>query len=295
MTKLIISDADVSLNGNRILHGLNLSIEEGEFLSLLGPSGCGKSTLLKTVAGINEIESGSIVLDGEEINDKPAYKRGAVIVFQDMRLFPNMSIAENVAYPLRIQGMGKAERLAKASEYLGYVKLEGLEDRKVYRLSGGQQQRVALARALAARPKLLLLDEPFSSLDENLREDMRRLVKDLHKQFKMTTIMVTHDRQEALSMADRVAIMFDGRIVQTGVPKELLDDPANEQVRKYFEDCIYVKGTVKNGVFTASDGSGLTCRMNRPDGEYEIMLSAGMTRTALYPPASLSAGTIEFE
>lgn len=223
-------------------------MKEGEFLSLLGPSGCGKSTLLKTVAGINELESGSIILDGEEINDKPAYKRGAVIVFQDMRLFPNMNIAENVAYPLRIQGMSKAERLAQASEYLAYVKLEGLENRRVSRLSGGQQQRVALARALAARPKLLLLDEPFSSLDENLREDMRRLVKDLHRQFEMTTIMVTHDRQEALSMADRVAIMFDGRIVQIGAPKDLLEKPADEQVKKYFADCVYVDGSVKRSI-----------------------------------------------
>ena len=276
MKKLRITDADVSLNENIILKNLNLSVEEGEFLSLLGPSGCGKSTLLKTIAGICGMESGSIVLDGEEINDKPSYKRGAVIVFQDMRLFPNMNIAENVAYPLRIQGAGKTERLEKASEYLRYVKLEGLENRRVNSLSGGQQQRVALARALAAQPRLLLLDEPFSSLDENLREDMRRLVKDIHRRFEMTTIMVTHDRQEALTMADRVAIMFDGQIVQIGKPKELLENPADEQVRKYFEDCIYVSGTVRNGVFTANDGSGFSCNMNRPDGEHDMMLSIGM-------------------
>ena len=274
MKKLEIEDITVNLNGNEILKNLSLSVEEGEYVSLLGPSGCGKSTLLKTIAGINEPMSGTIRLDGEIINDKPAYKRAAVIVFQDMRLFPNMNIAENVAYPLRIQGVGKTERLEKANEYLGFVKLDGLGDRRISTLSGGQQQRVALARALAARPKLLLLDEPFSSLDENLREDMRRLVKDLHKQFEMTTIMVTHDRQEALSMADRVAIMFDGKIVQTDCPKNLIYAPENEAVKKYFEDCIYVSGVVSDGIFTASDGSGLICRTDCPDGEHELMLTA---------------------
>ena len=281
MKKLEIEDVVVNLNGNEILKGLSLYADEGEYLALLGPSGCGKSTLLKTIAGINEPLSGTIKLDGEVINDKAAYKRGAVIVFQDMRLFPNMNIAENVAYPLRIQGVGKTERLEKAKEYLDYVKLDGLADRRISTLSGGQQQRVALARALAAKPKLLLLDEPFSSLDENLREDMRRLVKDIHKQFAMTTIMVTHDRQEALSMADRVAIMFEGRIAQTDYPKNLIYEPANEDVKKYFEDCIYLSGSVKNGIFTASDGSGFKCPMSRPDGEYELMLTTDLKEKQL--------------
>ena len=214
MIKLDIEDLTVKLNNNTILDNMSLSVMEGEFMSLLGPSGCGKSTLLKTIAGINEVSGGTIKLDGEIINDKPAYKRGAVIVFQDMRLFPNMSVAENVAYPLRIRGMKKAVRLAKAEEYLEAVRLSGLGGRKVTQLSGGQQQRVALARALAAEPRLMLLDEPFSSLDEDLREDMRRLVKELHYKFGMTTVMVTHDRKEALAMADRVAIMSNGRIEQ---------------------------------------------------------------------------------
>lgn len=276
MNKLEIKDINVILGGNEILKGLSLNVKEGEYVSLLGPSGCGKSTLLKTIAGITEPSSGIIRLDGEIINDKPAYKRGAVIVFQDMRLFPNMNIAENVAYPLRIQGMGKTERTEKAKEYLSFVKLDGMAERRTGTLSGGQQQRVALARALAARPKLLLLDEPFSSLDENLREDMRLLVKDLHKQFAMTTVMVTHDRHEALSMADKVAIMFDGRIVQTDAPSNLINNAASAEVRKYFEDCIYVSGTVRDGIFTASDESGLRCRVDRPDGDYEMMLTTDL-------------------
>jgi putative spermidine/putrescine transport system ATP-binding protein len=145
-----------------------------------------------------------------------------------------MTVSEDVAYPLKIKGIRKAERRAKAAEFLSYVQLDGFEDRRISSLSGGQMQRVALARALAAEPRLLLLDEPFSSLDENLRDDMRSLVKDLHERFGMTTIMVTHDRDEAFSMADRIALMFNGRIVQTGKPADVYENPADEQVRKYF-------------------------------------------------------------
>ena len=234
MIKLSIKDLSVILNGNTVLDGMSLEVRQGEFLSLLGPSGCGKSTLLKTIAGFNDISAGTIELDGEIINDKPAYRRGAVIVFQDMRLFPNMSVAENVAYPLRIKGVKKAERINKAGEFLEAVKLGGLGDRKVSQLSGGQQQRVALARALAAEPRLILLDEPFSSLDENLREDMRKLVKELHREFDMTTVMVTHNRQEALDMADRVSVMFDGKIIATSEPDLLIRDTSDERIRKYF-------------------------------------------------------------
>ena len=271
--KLEIKDLSVELNKTRILKGIDLEIEDGEYLSLLGPSGCGKSTLLKTIAGLIPVSGGTVSLGGEIINEVPAYKRGTVIVFQDMRLFPNMTVAENVAYPLRIKGMNKSERLRKAEEYLGYVRLDGLGDRKISRLSGGQQQRVALARALASEPQIVLLDEPFSSLDENLREDMRKLVKDLHRRFHMTTVMVTHDRQEALAMADRVAIMFDGQIVQNGTPDEILMHPADERVTRYFGNNSYIRGLVRNGVFTATDGSGLKCRIDRPDGEYNLSLS----------------------
>ena len=232
--KLEIRDLTVDIGSSTILEQVDLDVEEQEFLILLGPSGCGKSTLLKTIAGINTVKNGGIRLDGETINDMPPHKRGTVIVFQDMRLFPNMTVSENVAYPLKIKGIRKAERRTKAAEFLSYVQLDGFDDRRISSLSGGQMQRVALARALAAEPRLLLLDEPFSSLDENLRDDMRSLVKDLHERFGMTTIMVTHDRDEAFSMADRIALMFNGRIVQTGKPADVYENPANEQVRKYF-------------------------------------------------------------
>ena len=232
--KLEINDLTVEINNNTILDGVSLGVGEAEFRILLGPSGCGKSTLLKTIAGINTVKSGSIILGGELINDMPPHRRGTVIVFQDMRLFPNMTVSENVAYPLRVRGMKKAERREKAARYLRSVQLEGFDDRRISSLSGGQLQRVALARALAAEPRILLLDEPFSSLDENLRDDMRRLVSDIHKRSGITTIMVTHDRHEALSMADRISLMFDGQIVQTGTPSEVVSFPADGRVAEYF-------------------------------------------------------------
>lgn len=232
--KLEIKDLTVDINNTGILEGISLGLEEKEFLVLLGPSGCGKSTLLKTIAGIVPVKEGTIMLDGKILNDVPAHKRGTVILFQDIRLFPNMSVGENVTYALKVKGMKKKGRRKKAAELLGFVQLDGFEDRIPSTLSGGQMQRVALARALAAEPKLLLLDEPFSSLDENLREDMRKLVKDIHRDFGMTTIMVTHDREEAFSMADRLAVMFEGHIVQTGPAEAVLSDPADERVRRYF-------------------------------------------------------------
>lgn len=232
--KLEVKHLNVEINKSMILRDVSLGVAENEFHVLLGPSGCGKSTLLKTIAGINRAESGSIILDGTVINDVPPHKRGTVIVFQDMRLFPNMSVSENVAYPLRIKRVKKEERRARAAQYLSYVRLEGFDDRRISSLSGGQLQRVSLARALAAEPKILLMDEPFSSLDENLRDDMRRLVTDIRREFGITTIMVTHDRREAVSMADRISLMFEGHIIQTGRPDEVSSQPADERVSKYF-------------------------------------------------------------
>lgn len=206
--KLKIKDLCVELNRNKILEDFSLEIADGEFVSIVGPSGSGKSTLLKTIAGINPVKDGTIELDGRITNDEPAHKRGAVIVFQDMRLFPHMNVSENVTYSLRLKGISKVDRVKAAEKYLSYVQLENLGDRKVSQLSGGQQQRVALARALAAEPELLLLDEPFSALDEELREDMRKLIKKLHREFKMTTIMVTHDKNEAKRLSNRVINMI---------------------------------------------------------------------------------------
>ena len=266
--KLEIQNLQVSLQNSPVLRCLSLSVQEGEFLSLLGPSGCGKSTLLKTVAGLLPMDEGRLLLDGQDISNLPTHKRGAVIVFQDIRLFPNMSVAENVAFPLKMQGVAKAERLRRAEELLECVRLGGLGKRRASQLSGGQQQRVALARALASQPRLLLLDEPFSSLDENLRADMRSLVLELHRQFGMTTLMVTHDREEALSMSDRVAVMLHGQIEQVAAPRDILAAPATPAVADYFGGGMYLSASVRNGTLVLDEST----QANLPDGEYGFYL-----------------------
>lgn len=276
--KLELKNLSAGYDAGLVLKELSLGVRQGEFLSLLGPSGCGKTTLMKTVAGILPARGGSILLDGRDITALPIHKRGTVIVFQDMRLFPHQTVAENVAFPMKMQGVPKAERLRQAEELLGKVQMGGYGKRKPSELSGGQQQRIALARALAAKPELLLLDEPFSALDENLREEMRGLVLQLRKEFDMTVILVTHDREEALSMSDRVALMFHGEIVQVGTPREVYDRPCCRQTADYFGNCVYIRGKVAGGVFT---GGGLSrpaaagtdpLSSPVPDGNYLLML-----------------------
>ena len=269
--KLNIENLSAGYDSGTVLKNLSLSVREGEFLSLLGPSGCGKTTLMKTIAGILPASSGKIRLDSQDITDLPIRKRGTVVVFQDMRLFPNMTVAENVAFPLKMQGIPKKDRLKAAEELLGKVQMAPFAARKPAALSGGQQQRIALARALAAKPKLLLLDEPFSALDENLREEMRALVLSLAKEFSMTVILVTHDRSEALSMSDRVALLFDGELAQIGTPRAVYERPASRRVADYFGGGVYISGTVKNGVFS---GGGITCPADKADGQYTLMRRA---------------------
>ena len=289
--KLKIENLFSGYDEDVVLKDLSLEVAEGEFLSLLGPSGCGKSTLMKTVAGILPVRSGRIFLDGNEITDLPVHKRGTVVVFQDMRLFPHKSVAENVAFPLKMQGVSKKERLKTATMLLEKVRMAGCENRKPGELSGGQQQRVALARALAAQPKLLLLDEPFSALDENLREDMRHLVLQLQKEFHMTVILVTHDREEALSMSDRVALLFDGTLHQVGSPREVYRHPADRQVADYFGNCVYIPGRVTDGNFA---GGGISCPISVPDGFYQMMLRPDSLDTDTQGDYSLIVEDVSF-
>ena len=267
--KLVLQNIAVSYDSDMVLKNMSLSVREGEFLSLLGPSGCGKSTLLKTVAGILAPSEGRILLDDLDITHTPVHKRGTVVVFQDMRLFPHMNVLNNVAFPLKMQGISRAERQKTAREILRKVQMEDFCHRLPSELSGGQQQRVALARVLAAKPRLLLLDEPFSALDENLREDMRTLVLKLHREFGMTTILVTHDRQEALSMSDRVAVMEDGTILQMDTPQQVYNRPASRRVAEFFGGCAWLRGTVNGGIFRTA---GLELPSQNPDGEYDLLL-----------------------
>ncbi len=221
---LQIKNLSVKLQGNDILKNIDLTVKDGEFLSLLGPSGCGKTTLLKSIAGLLEVAEGDIVIGGMSILDVAPEKRGTIIVFQDLRLFPHMTVEKNISFPMELAStkkkMQKAERDARVNELLKMVQMEGYGSRKISQLSGGQQQRIALARALAADPKILLLDEPFSGLDEELREEMGQLVSELQKELKLTTIMVTHDKNEAVKLSDRIVRMKDGVITDIGSAEE---------------------------------------------------------------------------
>ena len=239
----------LALSGKTILDDVSFEVADGQFVSVLGESGAGKSTTLKVVAGLLPQDSGTVSFDGEVADDLPTHKRSCAIVFQDIRLFPNMSVADNVAFPLKMQGVAKRERLQVAEEMLEAVRLPGLGDRRTYELSGGQQQRVALARALAGRPRAVLLDEPFSGLDEQLREEMRALVLSLHERFSMTSLMVTHDPDEALTMSDRIVYVSEGRVVQRGTPADLLLHPANDLVAACFGDTSAIEGEVRAGSF----------------------------------------------
>lgn len=264
----------VSLNGKSILRGIDLQVPAGALVSLLGPSGCGKSTLLKSVAGLLPVESGVIRVDGVPLDGVPPEKRGTVIVFQELRLFPNMTAAGNIAFALRLQGIGRREQEEAVERLLEGVRLEGMGKRRIWQMSGGQQQRVALARAIAARPRVLLLDEPFSSLDEGLRAEMRALVLELHREYGMTTVLVTHDKSEALYMSDLIALMIDGEIVQYGTPEALYSRPAGKPAADYFGGCSYIPGDVREGLYTCPFFS---CRADECcAGKYLAMVRPGM-------------------
>jgi putative spermidine/putrescine transport system ATP-binding protein len=206
---------------------VTLDIPGGRLICLLGPSGCGKTTLLRLIAGLEEPSAGRILVGGEDITSVPTHRRDFGMVFQSLALFPHLSVGENVAYPLAIRGRPKAERLARAEELLALVRLPGMAARRIHQLSGGQRQRVAIARGLAIDPKLFLLDEPLSALDANLREHMQMELRQLQERLGVTTIVVTHDQKEALTMADIVIVMEGGRVRQMGAPMEIYRDPAD--------------------------------------------------------------------
>ena len=224
------------------LQKVSLKIEEGEFITLLGPSGCGKTTLLNLIAGFAEADNGEIFIDNQLVTDTPPYHREIGIVFQNYALFPHMSVTKNVGYGLRMRGVPKAEITRRTNEALALVKLEGFGDRKPSELSGGQQQRVALARALVIRPKVLLLDEPFSALDKNLRLSMQIELKEIQRKLGVTTVFVTHDQSEALSMSDRVVVMSAGYIRQVGDPDTIYRRPNDPFVASFVGDVNILPG-----------------------------------------------------
>ena len=209
------------------------------------------TSLLRVANGLAVHDEGRVLFDGAAVDDMPANKRGVSMVFQDARLFPNMSVLDNVAFPLKVRGVGKDERHAQAQRMLENVQLTGLGSRRTHEISGGQRQRVALARALVANPRAVLMDEPFSALDESLREDMRALVLSLHESLDLTVLMVTHDPVEAITMSDQVVCMAHGAIEQVGAGADILLRPAAESVRNIFKDTVAIEGCVEGGEFRA--------------------------------------------
>ena len=243
---------------------LDLDIADGEFFALLGPSGCGKTTTLRMIAGLEIPSAGSLRIHGDEVGTLPPNKRPVNTVFQNYALFPHMSIADNVGFGLRMQKTPKSEVARRVEEAIGLVRLGGMEHRRPNQLSGGQQQRVALARALVNRPKVLLLDEPLAALDLKLRQGMQFELKQLQREVGITFVFVTHDQEEALSMADRIGVMGDGMLLQVGTPEEIYDQPVNRFVADFIGRSNFLPGTVEdattvclsNGTRVAVDHAG---------------------------------------
>lgn len=229
---------------NAVVKDLDLQVYEGEFLTLLGSSGCGKTTTLRMIAGFESITSGSILVEGEDVENKEPYERNVNTVFQTYALFPHMTVFDNVAYGLRIKKVPKEEVKKRVTEMLGLVQLGGFEKRFPSQLSGGQKQRVAIARALINKPKVLLLDEPLGALDLKLRKQMQLELKRLQRKLKITFIYVTHDQEEALTMSDRIAVMSDGILQQVGTPKEIYEHPATRFVASFIGETNLFDGAV---------------------------------------------------
>ncbi len=268
---LSVRHLDVTLQGTPVLRDVSFDVPDGALVSLLGASGAGKSTTLKVIAGILAPDSGEVTIDGHAVTAVPAHRRGTAVVFQDIRLFPHMTIEENVAYPLKVQGVRRAERIARAREFLAFMHLDGLGGRRTDEVSGGQQQRAALARAIASQPRVLLLDEPFSGLDESLRDEMRDALMDVHRTLGITTLLVTHDATEALMLSDSIVYLVDGTVAQIGTPVELYTRPATPEVAACFGDCTVFHGAIVDGIFRANElavpclgGCGAQCTQNGP-------------------------------
>ncbi|MFF7476042.1 ATP-binding cassette domain-containing protein [Streptomyces sp. NPDC008092] len=273
---LTLDAATVRFGGRAVLDAVGLAVAEHEVVCVLGPSGSGKSTLLRAVAGLQPLDSGRVLLDGHDQARVPAHRRGVGLMFQDHQLFPQRDVGANVAFGLRMRGTGKAEQTARVGELLELVGLPGAAGRAVAGLSGGEQQRVALARALAPRPRLLMLDEPLGQLDRSLRERLVVELRELFGRLGTTVLAVTHDQGEAFALADRVVVMRDGRIAQSGTPLDVWQRPADEFVARFLGFGNVVPATVEGTVAVT------------PWGKVPVAEGAGQgTRTLLVRPAGV--------
>lgn len=247
MGDLVIEKLSVRYGREPVIAEFSLRVADGEMVSILGPSGAGKTTILKAVAGLIEPSDGDIRLDGKSLAGVPPEKRNTIMVFQKPLLFPFMNVAQNIGFGLRMQGMAQSEVRAAVQGIMALTQLIGLDKRKVHELSGGQQQRVSLARALVLKPAVLLLDEPLSNLDANLRHQMRELILEIQSKMRTTTLFVTHDQSEALIMSQRVTLLLDGRLRQVGKPQDLYYRPVDPHVARFFGATNFFEGRFKDG------------------------------------------------
>jgi putative spermidine/putrescine transport system ATP-binding protein len=297
MARLQLSGVTKSYADFRAVDDVSLEIADGEFLVLLGPSGCGKTTTLRIVAGFVEPTSGSVRLGDHDITALPPWKRNAGLVFQSYALFPHMTVNENIAFGLEMRKIPRAEMVPKITEALRLVRLDQLGDRLPRQLSGGQQQRVALARALVFRPDVLLLDEPLSNLDAKLRGEVRVEIRELQRKLGLTTVMVTHDQEEALTMADRLVVMSEGRIRQIGSQQDLYERPAEKFVADFVGRSTFIDGRRDGpGRFVSAGGLIVACEGS---GNGSASLALRPERLALMSTAAPSMdnsfpGTVEF-
>lgn len=251
MSKITVKNIEKSFRGIKILNNIHFEVEEGKVVSLLGPSGCGKTTTLNIIAGLINPDKGDILLGDYSIAKLPVEKRGTVIVFQEHLLFPHLNVEENIGFGLKMARRPKPFIKQQVEKMLELVKLTGSNKKYPHQLSGGQKQRIALARALAVEPKVLLLDEPFSSLDSLLRVEMRELTLEIQRELNITTILVTHDREEALMSSDKIAVILNGEIKQFGTPEQLYQQPNSMEIANFFGEKNYIHGMVKDGRFTS--------------------------------------------
>lgn len=298
MARLELNALTKNYGDVRAVASVDLDIRQGELVVLLGPSGCGKTTTLRMIAGFVAPTSGEIRLGGHDITRRPPWKRNTGLVFQSYALFPHLTVTENIAFGLRMRKLPQSEVAAKLREVLRLVRLEGLGDRLPRELSGGQQQRVALARALVIEPDILLLDEPLSNLDAKLRQEVRVEIRELQKNLGLTTVMVTHDQEEALTMADRLVVMSNGEVQQVGSQRDLYEHPANTFVAGFVGRTNLLHGRVESpGRFRSDSGLRIRC-LNEvaPDGR-TLSLRPERLSLATSPVAGADncfPGTVEF-
>jgi ABC-type Fe3+/spermidine/putrescine transport system ATPase subunit len=293
MTLLTLTNIQKSYNAAPVLRGVDLAVDAGEIVCLLGPSGCGKTTLLRIVAGLEKADGGELRFDGQDLARIPVHRRRFGLMFQEFALFPHKSVAENVAFGLRMGGMAKAAIGARVAEMLDLVNLEGYGSRSVFALSGGERQRVALARSLAPNPRLLMLDEPLGSLDRTLREELMTELRRILKRVGVTALYVTHDQQEAFAIGDRIVVMNAGHFEQVGTPQEVYGRPSTPFVARFLGLTNLLPAQVHAGPPQQAQTPLGAFRLSRatPPGEYTLLVRPEIERENLGQPADGGAIT----